>query len=122
MFLSVPLSTLECLTSLNPLVYFSFAFHLSRQAFYQPDPCSDDAWLQTYVTEATVYMQRFFSRINSFVKIEPVQEELKCDQQSSITVHYILNEESYTADTTVYFHYIVSATLFPQIPLVLTHH
>ncbi|XP_053159344.1 ovostatin-like isoform X2 [Hemicordylus capensis] len=64
------------------------------KAVYQSDQCSDDWWLETNNVETYEHsIGRFFSRTNSYMQIEPVLEELKCDQQRPVTVHYILNKD-----------------------------
>ncbi|XP_015280964.1 PREDICTED: ovostatin-like, partial [Gekko japonicus] len=67
--------------------------------FYQPDQCTEYGWLETEQPEAVRYLFRFFSRTDSFVKIEPVLEELKCGQQRPVTVHYVLNRDRHEGTT-----------------------
>ncbi|XP_042307566.1 ovostatin-like [Sceloporus undulatus] len=79
------------------------------RAYYQPDQCTDYGWLETDQPEAIYHIQRFFSRSGSFVKIEPVLEELPCSQQRPVTVHFILSKDQYkdVQTTNVNFHYIL---------------
>ncbi|KAJ7316257.1 hypothetical protein JRQ81_002419 [Phrynocephalus forsythii] len=104
-------------TNKNGIAQFSietsnlFEARYKLRAFYQPDQCTDYGWLDTYQPEAIHYIQRFYSGSDSFMKIEPVLEELPCGQQRSITVHYILSKEQYkdTQTTTVYFYHVLVA-------------
>ncbi|XP_007428599.1 ovostatin-like isoform X1 [Python bivittatus] len=88
-------------TDINGTAQFSietsnlFEPRYKLRAFYQSDQCTDYGWLDAYQPEVVYYIQRFFSRSGSFVKIEPVLEELPCGKQKSVTVHYILNKEQY---------------------------
>ncbi|XP_062975072.1 ovostatin-like isoform X2 [Elgaria multicarinata webbii] len=88
-----------------------FEARYKLRAFYQPDQCTDYGWLETYQPESVYYIQRFFSRTDSFVKIEPVLEELPCGQEKPITVHYILNKYQYqdTEPNDIIFSYILMA-------------
>uniref|UniRef100_A0A672UJV5 Ovostatin n=1 Tax=Strigops habroptila TaxID=2489341 RepID=A0A672UJV5_STRHB len=58
--------------------------------------------------QALFFVRRFYSRTNSFVKIEPVKEKLSCGQQQKINVHYILNKGSYRNAEHTNFYYVVS--------------
>ncbi|XP_020670352.3 ovostatin isoform X1 [Pogona vitticeps] len=81
------------------------------RAFYQPDQCTDYGWLETYQPEAIHYVQRFFSRSESFVKIEPVWEELPCGKKRTITVHYILSKNLHRdiqTDNVYFYHALVA--------------
>uniref|UniRef100_A0A8C3SLY3 Alpha-2-macroglobulin n=1 Tax=Chelydra serpentina TaxID=8475 RepID=A0A8C3SLY3_CHESE len=53
---------------------------------------------------------RFYSRTNSFVKLEQVPEMLSCGQQRRIMVHYILNKEGYRDATTPYGTFFIPLT------------
>lgn len=52
-------------------------------------------------------VQRFYSRTNSFLMIEPEPKQLRCDQQKIVTVHYSLNRDAYR-DEPINFFYLVS--------------
>lgn len=73
-----------------------------------PGQC-DNHWPDGYETQATHYIQRFYSRSNSYLVIEPVSEEQKCGQTKSINVHYILNNDRVKAGERIeiYFYYIL---------------
>lgn len=82
----------------------------SPQAIYEPDQCTEYGWLENYKPEAVHYVQRYFSRTNSFVKIEPVLRELPCGKREAISVHYILNKvQNEELPSKVHFYYLVSA-------------
>ncbi|NWH63127.1 OVOS protein, partial [Geococcyx californianus] len=86
--------------------FFDPSFKLTiRQA---PDDCEDlFSWRIDNEPEALFFVRRFYSRTNSFVKIEPVKEKLSCGQQRTIKVHYILNREGYGNDRHTNFYYVV---------------
>ncbi|XP_023968757.2 ovostatin-like [Chrysemys picta bellii] len=93
--------------SIDTSEYFEPRFKL--RATYAIDDCRDLVWMDTYEPETTYYVQRFYSRTNSFVKLEQVPEMLSCGQQRRIMVHYILNKEGYKDATSVNFYYMVMA-------------
>ncbi|NXD24456.1 OVOS protein, partial [Spelaeornis formosus] len=73
----------------------------------RPDECTDFIWGVDNEPKASFLVQRFYSRTNSFLKIEPVTEELSCGQQQTINVHYVLNREGYSNATHTNFYYVV---------------
>ncbi|KAK2537742.1 ovostatin [Columba guinea] len=76
-----------------------------RQA---PDDCEDFLiWSNDNEPQALFFVQRFYSRTNSFVKIEPVKEQLSCHQQRRIKVHYVLNREGYRNARHTNFYYVL---------------
>uniref|UniRef100_A0A8C3SLD4 Ovostatin n=1 Tax=Chelydra serpentina TaxID=8475 RepID=A0A8C3SLD4_CHESE len=92
--------------SIDTAEFFEPRFKL--RATYAIDDCRDLVWMDTYEPETTYYVQRFYSRTNSFVKLEQVPEMLSCGQQRRIMVHYILNKEGYRDATSVNFYYVVN--------------
>ncbi|NXO64868.1 OVOS protein, partial [Phainopepla nitens] len=72
-----------------------------------PDECADFIWGIDNEPKASFLVRRFYSRTNSFLKIEPVTEELSCGQQQTINVHYVLNIEGYGNATHTNFYYVV---------------
>ncbi|CAN8195481.1 unnamed protein product [Coccothraustes coccothraustes] len=72
-----------------------------------PDECADFIWGIDNEPKASFLVRRFYSRTNSFLKIEPVTEELSCGQQRTINVHYVLNREGYSNATHTNFYYVV---------------
>uniref|UniRef100_A0A803TV16 Uncharacterized protein n=1 Tax=Anolis carolinensis TaxID=28377 RepID=A0A803TV16_ANOCA len=97
----------SALFSVDTSNFFEHRYKL--RAYHQPDQCTDYGWLETDYPEATYDIHRFFSRSDSFVKIEPILEELPCDQKRAIIVHYILSNDQYknVKTITVSFHYIL---------------
>ncbi|CAM4441061.1 unnamed protein product [Caretta caretta] len=91
--------------SIDTSEFFEPSFKL--RATYATDDCRDLGWMDTYESQTTYYIQRFYSRTNSFVKLEQVPETLNCGQQKRIMVHYILNKEGYRDATSVNFYYVV---------------
>uniref|UniRef100_A0A8C3U1U4 OVOS protein n=1 Tax=Catharus ustulatus TaxID=91951 RepID=A0A8C3U1U4_CATUS len=59
-----------------------------------PHECADFIWGIDNEPKASFLVRRFYSRTNSFLKIEPVREQLSCGQQQTINVHYVLNREA----------------------------
>ncbi|KAK2528121.1 ovostatin-like isoform X1 [Columba livia] len=77
-----------------------------RQA---PDDCEDFLiWSNDNEPQALFFVQRFYSRTNSFVKIEPMKEQLSCHQQRRIKVHYVLNRDGYRNARHTNFYYVVT--------------
>ncbi|NXL53289.1 OVOS protein, partial [Podilymbus podiceps] len=94
--------------SIDTSNYFDPSFKLRvRQA---PDDCSDFfIWRDDNEPQALFFVRRFYSRTNSFVKIEPVKKQLRCGQQQTINVHYVLNREGYRNARHTNFYYVVMA-------------
>ncbi|NWI30210.1 OVOS protein, partial [Sula dactylatra] len=92
--------------SINTSNIFDPSFKLRvRQA---PDDCADFfIWRNDNEPQALFFVRRFYSRTNSFVKIEPVEEKLSCGQQRTINVHYVLNREGYRNTRHTNFYYVV---------------
>ncbi|KAM9293565.1 ovostatin-like [Morus bassanus] len=92
--------------SINTSNFFDPSFKLRvRQA---PDDCADFfIWSNDNEPQALFFVRRFYSRTNSFVKIEPVKEKLSCGQQRTINVHYVLNREGYRNVRHTNFYYVV---------------
>ncbi|NWY63554.1 OVOS protein, partial [Erithacus rubecula] len=72
-----------------------------------PHECADFIWGIDDEPKASFLVRRFYSRTSSFLKIEPVREELSCGQQRTINVHYVLNTEGYSNATHTNFYYLV---------------
>ncbi|KFP70300.1 Ovostatin, partial [Acanthisitta chloris] len=91
--------------SIDTSNFFDPSFKLTvRKA---PDDCADFIWGIDNEPEASFFVQRFYSRTNSFLKIEPVKEKLSCGQQQTIKAHYVLNREGYSNATHTNFYYVV---------------
>ncbi|XP_010167737.1 ovostatin [Antrostomus carolinensis] len=92
--------------SIDTSNFFEPSFKLRvRQA---PDICEDFfTWRNDDEPQVLFLVRRFYSRTNSFVKIEPVEEKLSCGQQITINVHYVLNREGYRNATHTNFYYVM---------------
>ncbi|NWV04877.1 OVOS protein, partial [Ptilonorhynchus violaceus] len=91
--------------SIDTSNFFDPSFKLTvKQA---PDECADFIWGIDNEPKASFLVRRFYSRTNSFLKLEPVTEKLSCGQQRTITVHYVLNREGYGNATHTNFYYVV---------------
>ncbi|PKU29121.1 hypothetical protein llap_20575 [Limosa lapponica baueri] len=64
-------------------------------------------WIEPSYPDASLSIQRFYSWTSSFVRIEPLWQDLKCGQKRLITVHYVLNTEGYKSINTMNFYYVV---------------
>uniref|UniRef100_A0A8D0FDV1 Ovostatin n=1 Tax=Strix occidentalis caurina TaxID=311401 RepID=A0A8D0FDV1_STROC len=89
------------------------AFSIDTSNFFDPSfklrvsICRDSCLLPSN-PQALFVVRRFYSRTNSFVKIEPVKEKVSCGQQQTINVHYVLNSEGYENARHTNFYYVVS--------------
>ncbi|XP_032848318.2 ovostatin isoform X1 [Tyto alba] len=94
--------------SIDTSNFFDPSFKLTvRQA---PEDCADFfIWRNDNEPQASFVVRRFYSRTNSFVRIEPVKEELSCGQQKMINVHYVLNSEGYGNARHAKFYFLVMA-------------
>ncbi|NXH31646.1 OVOS protein, partial [Myiagra hebetior] len=91
--------------SIDTSNFFDPSFKLTvKQA---PEECEDFIWGIDNKPKASFLVRRFYSRTNSFLKIEPVTEKLSCGQQQRINVHYVLNREGYSNTTHTNFYYVV---------------
>ncbi|NXV07358.1 OVOS protein, partial [Cettia cetti] len=94
--------------------FFDPSFKLTvKQA---PDQCEDFIWGIDNEPKASFLVRHFYSRTNSFLKIEPVTEELSCGQQRRINVHYVLNREGYGNATHTNFYYVVTEVCLSSFP------
>uniref|UniRef100_A0A8D2NY38 OVOS protein n=1 Tax=Zosterops lateralis melanops TaxID=1220523 RepID=A0A8D2NY38_ZOSLA len=95
--------------SIDTSNFFDPSFTLTvKQA---PHECEDFIWGIDNEPKASFLIRRFYSRTNSFLKIEPVTEELSCGQQRIINVHYVLNRDGYGNATHTNFYYVVTLLL-----------
>ncbi|NWW16489.1 OVOS protein, partial [Falcunculus frontatus] len=91
--------------SIDTSNFFDPSFKLTvKQA---PEECADFTWGIDNKPKASFLVRRFYSWTNSFLKIEPVAEELSCGQQRTINVHYVLSREGYSNATYTNFYYVV---------------
>ncbi|XP_026236336.1 ovostatin-like [Urocitellus parryii] len=85
--------------------------NITLKATYKDNEnCNAWGWVLPRYPQAEYFVTRFYSRTNSFLKIVPEMEELKCDQQKKVAVHYLLNMEDLEDKIyTVNFNYLVIA-------------
>nr|XP_055214873.1 ovostatin-like [Gorilla gorilla gorilla] len=79
-----------------------------KAAYKANENCQAHGWVLPQYPQPEYFAYRFYSKTNSFLKIVQEMEELRCNQQKRVLVHYILNMEdfedkTYTAD----FNYLV---------------
>lgn len=92
-----------------PLCWFPIYGSSASQVRQAPDDCEDFLiWSNDNEPQALFFVQRFYSRTNSFVKIEPMKEQLSCHQQRRIKVHYVLNRDGYRNARHTNFYYVVN--------------
>ncbi|OXB71134.1 UNVERIFIED_CONTAM: hypothetical protein H355_016189, partial [Colinus virginianus] len=80
------------------------------RATQAPDDCEDlFMWRNDHESQALFFVRRFYSRTNSFVRIEPVKEKVSCGQQKMINIYYVLSRNGYKNATHTDFYYVVMA-------------
>ncbi|XP_062971829.1 ovostatin homolog 1-like [Cynocephalus volans] len=85
--------------------------NITLKATYKANEnCKARGWVLPQYSQPEYFVRRFYSKTKSFLKIVPEMEELRCNQQKWVMVHYLLNMEdfedkTYTAD----FNYLVIA-------------
>nr|XP_054520365.1 ovostatin homolog [Pan troglodytes]XP_054520366.1 ovostatin homolog [Pan troglodytes] len=82
--------------------------YFGQAAYKANESCQAHGWVLPQYPQPEYFAYRFYSKTNSFLKIVQEMEELRCNQQKRVLVHYILNMEdfedkTYTAD----FSYLV---------------
>ncbi|XP_074008218.1 LOW QUALITY PROTEIN: ovostatin-like [Numenius arquata] len=77
-----------------------------RATYKTSDHCHPEGWIEPSYPDASLSIQRFYSWTSSFVRIEPLWQDLKCGQKRMITVHYVLNTEGYKSINTMNFYYV----------------
>uniref|UniRef100_A0A8C0URQ3 Alpha-2-macroglobulin-like n=1 Tax=Cyanistes caeruleus TaxID=156563 RepID=A0A8C0URQ3_CYACU len=71
--------------------------------------CYERSWVVPYYEEGYLQLKRFYSRSNSFLKIEPKSKPLICGSSTEIQVHYILTPEAVGDQKKITFYYLVMA-------------
>uniref|UniRef100_A0A8C0URL0 Alpha-2-macroglobulin-like n=1 Tax=Cyanistes caeruleus TaxID=156563 RepID=A0A8C0URL0_CYACU len=80
------------------------------QAVHKPNIfCYERSWVVPYYEEGYLQLKRFYSRSNSFLKIEPKSKPLICGSSTEIQVHYILTPEAVGDQKKITFYYLVMA-------------
>ncbi|XP_077615086.1 ovostatin homolog 2-like [Crocuta crocuta] len=96
----------EALFSIDTSDVFDPEFNL-KATYIRPKSCYPPSWLMPEYVDAHFSVSRFYSRTNSFLKIDPEPKQLGCNQQKTVTVHYTLNREAYREDSNINFFYLV---------------
>ncbi|XP_038615674.1 ovostatin homolog 2-like [Tachyglossus aculeatus] len=78
-----------------------------RASHKTSENCYDSNWLTPYYAQGYFSVLRFYSRFQSFLQIKPEPEELRCNQEKTITVYYSLDAEDYKDVANVQFYYLV---------------
>ncbi|KAM6162668.1 ovostatin-like [Erethizon dorsatum] len=83
--------------------------NITLKATYKANEnCKAHGWVLPEYPKPEYFVHRFYSRTNSFLKIVPEWEELRCNQRKQVTVHYLLNVKDLEDKTyTVSFNYLV---------------
>lgn len=83
--------------------------NITLKATYKANEnCQARGWVLPEYPKPEYFVRRFYSRTNSFLKIVPEREELRCSQQKQVSVHYVLHTEDLEDRTyTVSFNYLV---------------
>uniref|UniRef100_A0A8D1N8B6 Ovostatin homolog 2-like n=1 Tax=Sus scrofa TaxID=9823 RepID=A0A8D1N8B6_PIG len=95
----------EAQFSIDTSDIFDPAFSL-KATYIRPKSCYLPSWLMPEYMDGHLSVQRFYSRTNSFLMIEPEPKQLRCDQQKIVTVHYSLNRDAYR-DEPINFFYLI---------------
>ncbi|XP_063094207.1 ovostatin [Cavia porcellus] len=102
-------------TDTHGIAHFSFDTskitypNITLKATYKDNKnCKAHGWVLPEYPTPEYFIHRFYSRTNSFLKIVPEREELRCNQQKQVTVHYLVNTKDLEDKTyTVSFNYVV---------------
>ncbi|XP_007935410.1 ovostatin-like [Orycteropus afer afer] len=79
-----------------------------KATYKNNENCKVDGWMLPYYPQSKHFVERFYSKTKSFLKIVPEMEDLRCNQQKRVTVHYLLNMEDFEdKNYTVTFNYLV---------------
>ncbi|XP_027622649.1 ovostatin-like [Tupaia chinensis] len=83
--------------------------NITLKATYKAsENCKAEGWVLPQYPQPEYFVPRFYSKTNSFLKIVPEIEELKCNQRKQVMVHYLLNMEDFKDRTyTAVFNYLV---------------
>ncbi|XP_016077213.1 PREDICTED: ovostatin homolog 2-like [Miniopterus natalensis] len=98
----------EAQLSIDTSDMFDPEFNL-KAMYVHPPSCSASSWLAPNYLDAYFSVARFYSRTGSFLKIVPEPQQLRCNQQKIVSVHYSLNREAYTEDSSINFFYLMMA-------------
>ncbi|KAM9325073.1 alpha-2-macroglobulin-like [Gastrophryne carolinensis] len=90
-----------CTSSLNESSILLRASYKTRQHCY-----SQRSVFPTYEEDSRT-VSRYYSRSNSFLKIQPIYQPLECQTEMSMTVHYKLSAEGVKDMSHAVFHYLI---------------
>ncbi|NXK41924.1 A2MG protein, partial [Piprites chloris] len=80
------------------------------RAIHKTHPfCYGRSWVVPYYADGYLQLKRFYSPSNSFLKIEPKFEALRCGSSTEVRVHYILTPEAIAEQKRITFYYLVMA-------------
>ncbi|XP_074839737.1 alpha-2-macroglobulin-like isoform X2 [Carettochelys insculpta] len=83
---------------------------IGLRAIHKADTyCYDRSWISPSYEQGYFRAKRFYSSSNSFLKIEPVSETLKCGHTQEVRVHYILKSEAIESQKEIIFYYVLMA-------------
>ncbi|NXI50424.1 OVOS protein, partial [Chloroceryle aenea] len=91
--------------SIDTSEMFDPEIHL-KATYKSDDHCHFEGWIEPSYPDASFSIQRFYSWTSSFVRIEPLWNELSCGKKRMLTVDYILNMEGYNTINTMNFYYV----------------
>ncbi|KAM6216263.1 ovostatin homolog 2-like [Rhynchocyon petersi] len=98
----------EAQFSIDTSDIFDPEFNL-KATYIRPKTCHGSSWLTPDYGDAYLTVSRFYSQTNSFLKIIPDPKKLQCNQQKIVSVHYSLNSEAYSENSSVDFFYLIMA-------------
>ncbi|NXU73929.1 OVOS protein, partial [Oreotrochilus melanogaster] len=75
-----------------------------KATYKTSDQCHSEGWIEPSHLDASLSIQRFYSWTSSFVRIRPLWRDLRCGQETTMTVDYILNTEGYNTNTLSFYY------------------
>ncbi|XP_077026094.1 ovostatin-like isoform X2 [Tamandua tetradactyla] len=83
--------------------------NITLKATYKTNEnCHAHGWVLPQYPETAYFVRRFYSKTNSFLKIVPEKEEMRCNQLKQVVVHYLLNMKNFEDKTYMAtFNYLV---------------
>ncbi|KAJ1122194.1 hypothetical protein NDU88_000697 [Pleurodeles waltl] len=78
-----------------------------RVSYKDTTYCGDSRWVYPSYNGDNHMAKYFYSKSNSYVKIQPIYDILEADHTQVITVHYILSSEGLGESKEVDFHYLL---------------
>ncbi|XP_030741574.2 ovostatin homolog 2-like [Echinops telfairi] len=79
-----------------------------KVTYKDSENCKVNGWMLPHYPQSEYFVQRFYSKTKSFLKIVPEMGELRCNQKKWVKVHYLLNVEGLESKTYMAaFNYVV---------------